>query len=165
MKKVTLLLFVFIGSLAFGQKINDSKANKLENNNVVFKKTKELVESKSFKFVAQWKRPGTGTRETMGNILNYIIVKDESIRCQLQLYNFKSLSDPENTEDIYYEGDISKYDVDIDEKKNTINVSYFIKFRANILKVDMLIRANGYTKVTLAPRDNTILMTYYGNIE
>lgn len=181
MKKVALILFVLMSySSTYGLDLNNLIGKLIDKDSISFENTKAIVESKNFYFLAQWKQPGMSTRETTGNIRNYISVSDESVRCQLQYYNFKSLSDkgsnsaiitdfdgnlaiPEDI-DFIFDGEVSKYKVITDEKKKTINVSYFIKFRANIYEVEMLILSNGDTKVTLTPIRDSVGMTYQGKI-
>jgi hypothetical protein len=104
------------------------------------------------------------TREVIVPIRNYIYVSAEFVRFQSHYEG--SLSDKlTNNPDFIYDGKVTKYKVITDEKKKTINVTYFFEFITNSYKVDMLTSANGNTIVTLSPRDTTIIMTYHGKIE
>jgi hypothetical protein len=151
-------------SSTYGLDSNDTNVKLTDKDSIRFENTKALVASNNFKFFAGWMQNEMATREPVVPIRNYIYVSDEAVRCQLQYESFRSLSEPRNG-DYIYDGEVTKYEVITDEKRKTINITYYIKFRASTHKVNMFISANGNTSVTLAQRDLDINMIYHGKIE
>ena len=165
MKKIIFLLFILVNTtLVSGQNLNDNKVKMVVNDSNNFEKTKALVNSKSFKFLAEWKQVRMGKKESTGGILNQLIISDDILKCHLQYDNSKSLSEPKSS-DLIYDGEIRNYKLKINDKREEIEISYQIKFRANIFNIKMYVRPDGNTELDLKPTLGSGNILYYGKIE
>jgi len=182
-KLIVFILIVFsVLQVSNAQTRQERRAEKKAKLEVQFFEIKNLIDSKNFSFNANWAIPlgndisnlgltlsgGAGIfqggRVSISSGSNFIKVNDTIADVFLQYFGrvfFPKLNN--NDGGIRYDGTIETYEVEVNEKKKSIQVVWTANPKGDFLKFFMRINANGSASVAVTST-NRQSITYNGTI-
>lgn len=168
MKRLTFIILACSFSLiSLSQEgIVDSQKQQSDSSSQAYTRTKAVVESGAFKFVANWGFPTGATRIDLTGNNNYITVDVEHIHAYLQ-YAGRVFSDNRSRgaqAGIVMEGELENWKVEYDQEKESIRYQFSHRNRPDVFDVLIRISASGGASVNiLSPNREPI--SYEGYIE
>ncbi|RNC86231.1 MAG: DUF4251 domain-containing protein [Winogradskyella sp.] len=180
-KLVLILLLLMVSGDLVSQNRKQRKAEKKARVEAQFKKTKALIDSGKFQFVAQSATPlgndvarvgrsfngGSaifqGNRVNLTSIDNALIITNENAEIFLPFFGRVFFPNKINNQSgIAYNGKIDNYEVKID-KKNRILVKFTIDPKDDFIKYTLLINPSGSTLCTMNST-NRQTISYNGTV-
>ena len=166
-KTVILVMSILLTSMgAFAQTTKaDKKALKKEAQEREFLKSKEIVNSGSYTFVALQASILGGDRFFMNTIPNYIHIDNTEADIYMPYFGTVHMSNGYKPEAVVkYKGKIDNYELKIDDKKKSIVLNFEIMNGNELIEFNFDIYKGGATTLVLASNRRKAI-TYFGEIQ
>jgi len=124
-KLITLLvLVIFVTSPIIAQTKEEKKAAKAENSLKEYEAMKELVNSESFMFVADWTTTQKGRRVDLMSNPNFMKIDGKNADIFLPFFGVSQVAGYGAGGGIEFKGEVEKYSVNFDDKKQKVVVKF-----------------------------------------
>jgi len=124
-KLITLLvLVIFVTSPIIAQTKEEKKAAKAENSLKEYEAMKELVNSKSLMFVADWTTTQKGRRVDLMSNPNFIKIDNKNADIFLPFFGVSQIAAYGAGGGIEFKGEVENYNVKFDDKKQKATVKF-----------------------------------------
>ena len=151
------ILSLFVLPFAQGQTKREKKAQKEKIIAENFEKMKSLIGEKKFEFRGDWAYPISGQRINIINNANMLQINKDSTNIYLAYFGTLQAGSAamNRSGTLSFEGPVKNYKTSINEKKQSIRVSFDTTGKKDPFQVSMTIYGNGNTIVNV----NSIVRT------
>ncbi len=162
MKKILVIMILLLGfnHITVAQTKKEAKEQKAEQE---YNAIKKLVNSKMYVFDATWISTSRGRRINIAAGSNSIAVAQDSTKAAMQFFGEVTTIRFSGNEGVSFNNKIENYQVNFDDKKRRVNVSFKVKNKSEMYEVYMSINKTGFTFVDVNS-NNKSNVTYDGNI-
>ena len=164
MKKTIILLFVL--ALFSTQITAQTKEEKKEQKELKAQKEydamKELVDSKSFEFTADWIST-SGSRISIASGSNTITISQDSTIGAMQYFGTVTSIGFSGSEGVRFDNIMKNYKVNFNDRKKKISVSYSVKNKSENYNINLSIYNSGKTYADVYSNSKSSV-TYDGNV-
>ena len=162
MKKLFLFLVIVLGAsqFTFSQSKKELKEQKAQED---YQAIKDLVSSKKFIFDATWISTQRGQRINIAAGSNSIEIVQDSTKAAMQFFGEVTSIRFSGREGVKFDNKMENYQVQFNDKKKRVIVSYNVKNKAENYSIYMSINNTGYAYVDVYS-NNKSGVTYDGNV-
>jgi hypothetical protein len=168
MKKqiIILVMALFVCNISIAQTKSEKrqlkKEQKLKKANTDYEKAKILVETKNFVFDANWVMPLGGKRRDISNDSHRLLITKNNAEGNLPYFGVVRMGGMNNSVGIEFNNEMTDYEVEFNDKKQKISISFEVVNKAERLKVEIRVYGGGANVVVSSSKRDTI--SYDGTI-
>ncbi len=149
MKRI-LLVLVFFNLLTLpllAQTKTERKEQKEEQRQAYFEQSRNLIESGSFSFVAEWIIPQNLVRRRVLNRLAYLRVSDGNAEAYFPYFGIVRAGGAHDGGGIEFNNEIRNYRESYDEDEKNINIGFTVSSKTETYQVELNVIKGSYVKV------------------
>jgi len=153
MKKKSLLFSILIlfSALVFGQTKREKKELKQREQEKQFEATKQLLDSATYEFNADWANSFQGRRISLVTNPNHLKMNKNEAKIYLPYYGIAHTSNAAFANDggVVFEGSVEDYQFKVNEKKKEITITFRCRATRETLDFSLTVYASGNSRLTV----------------
>ena len=144
-----ILLLILLGTSAQAQTKKEKKKMKAQEEEKLFAETKELIESGTYEFYADWANSFQGRRINLVTNPNHLKMNQEEASVYLPYYGVAHNSSPaySNMGAMEFKGTVENYEVKVNEKKRQMIVTFRCRAKREVLDMSLTVFADGNSRL------------------
>ena len=145
-----LLLFVLLTATSFGQTKKEKKEMKAQEEAKQFEATKELIDSGTFEFYADWANSFQGRRINLVTNPNHLKMNQKEASIYLPYFGVAHNSSPaySNMGAMEFQGTVEDYAIKVNEKKKQVIISFRAKAKREVIDLSLTVFPDGNSRLT-----------------
>jgi len=165
MKNIFLLIMALvISSNVFAQTKAEKKAMKAKAEQEELAKTKALIDSGTFTFVADWANSQKGGRINMMSNPNFLKIENETADAYLPYFGVVQTPSMSGQGGIEFSGDVTDYTVEFNDKKQKTLIRFNAKNGSESFTINLTVFKNGNASLIVSSSGRNSI-SYDGKIK